>query len=85
MKRPWCLFKDLGLKLEFGKGELRLGSYTKPFVNLWRKLIEISYVFLLYVVGKEDPIEFSWLLCWYLLHVTDIVAGGFQCCPILCS
>ena len=42
-------------------------------------------MFLLYVVGKEDPIGFSWLLCWYLLHVADIFAGGFQCCLILYS
>ena len=39
-------------------------------------------MFLLYVVGEEDPIGFSWLLCWYLLHIADIVAGGFRCCPI---
>ena len=49
------------------------------------KLVGISYMFLLYVVGKEDPIGFSWLLCWYLLHVADIVVGGFRYCLILCS
>ena len=42
-------------------------------------------MFLLYVVGEEDPIGFSWLLYWYLPHVVDIVAEGFRCCPILCS
>ena len=39
-------------------------------------------MFLLYVVGEEDPIGFSWLLCWILPHVVDIVAGGFRCCPV---
>ena len=39
---------------------------------------------LLFVVGEEDLIELSWLLCWYLPRVADIVAGGFRCCPILC-
>ena len=42
-------------------------------------------MFLLYVVGNEDPVGFSWLGCWYLPHVADIVAEGFQCCPILYS
>ena len=42
-------------------------------------------MFLLYVVGEEDPIGFSWLLYWYLPHVADIVAGGFRFCFILCS
>ena len=42
-------------------------------------------MFLLYVVGEENPIGFFWLLCWYFLHVVDIVAEGFRCCPILCS
>ena len=64
---------------------LGLWSYIKPFVRLWRKLVGISYVFLLYIVEKVDPIGFSWLLCWYLPHVADIVVGGFRCCPILCS
>ena len=61
-----------------------LGSYIKPFVSLWEKLVGFSYVFLLYVVGEEDLIGFFWLLCWYLLHVADIVVEGFQCCSILC-
>ena len=30
-------------------------------MSLWGKLVRISYVFLLYVVGEEDPIRFSWL------------------------
>ena len=38
---------------------------------------------LLYLVEEEDPIGFSWLLYWYLPCVTDIVVGGFSCCPIL--
>ena len=62
----------------------RLGSYPKPFVSLWGKFFGISYVFFLFVVEKDDPIGFSWLLCWYLPRVADIVAGRFQCCPILC-
>ena len=37
----------------------RLGSYTKPFVNLWEEFVGISYVFLLFVVGEEDPFELS--------------------------
>ena len=41
----------------------RLGSYTKSFMSLWRKFVGVSYVFLLFVVGEEDPIGFSWLLC----------------------
>ena len=39
---------------------------------------------MLFVVGKEDVIGFSWLLCWYLPHIMDIVAESFRCCPILC-
>ena len=35
--------------------QLGLGSYIKPFVSLWGELVGISYVFLLYVVGEEDP------------------------------
>ena len=41
-------------------------------------------MFLLFVVGEEDLIGFSWLLCWYLLYIADIVARGFWYCPILC-
>ena len=62
----------------------RLGNYTKSFMSLWDKFVGISYMFFLYVVGKEDPIEFFCLLCWYLPHVADIIAGGFRCCLILC-
>ena len=84
LKRPWRSFKDLRLKLEFKRAKLGLGSYIKPFVSLWGKLVGISYVFLLNVVGNEDPIGFSWFFCWYLSHVADIVARGFRCCSILC-
>ena len=58
--------------------KLRFESYINPFVSLWGKLVGISYMFLLYVVEEKDPIGFSWLLCWYLPHVADNVAGGFQ-------
>ena len=34
-------------------------------------------MFLFFVVGEEDSIRFSWLLCWYLCRIADIVAGGF--------
>ena len=34
--------------------------------------------FLLFVVEEEDPIGFSWLLCWYFPRIADIVAGGFR-------
>lgn len=41
-------------------------------------------MFLLFVVGEEDPVWISWILLRYLPHVAGIVAGGFQFCPILC-
>ena len=44
-------------------------------MSLWEKLVGIFYVFLLYIVEEKDPIGFSWLLCWYLPHVVDIVFG----------
>ena len=53
-------------------------------MSLLKEFIGIFNVFLLFVVGEEDPIGFSWLLYWYLLRITDIVAGGFQCCFVLC-
>ena len=49
-------------------------------MSLWGKFVGDSYVFLLFVVGKEDSIGFSWLLCWYLPRVANIVVGGF---PVL--
>ena len=52
-------------------------------MSLWGKSIRISDVFLLYVVGEEEPIGFFWLLYWYLPHVANIIAEGFWCCPIL--
>ena len=61
----------------------KLESYTISFVSLWGEFVKISYVFLLFVVGEEDPIGFSWLLCWYILHIANIVAEGFQCCSVL--
>ena len=39
-------------------------------------------MFLLFVVCEQDPIGFSWLLYWYLPYIADIVARGFQCCPV---
>ena len=62
----------------------RLESYTKSFVSLWGKFVGVSSAFLLFVVGEKDPIGFSWLLCWYLPRVADIVVEGFSYCPILC-
>ena len=53
-------------------------------MSLWEKLVRIFYVFLLYIVGEEDPIGFSWLLYWYLPHIAGIVAERFWCCLILC-
>ena len=40
----------------------RFGNYTKPFVSLWKEFVGISYVFVLFVIGEEVPIGFSWLL-----------------------
>ena len=85
MKRPCHLFKDLGLKLEFGKGEAKAGELHQAFCEFVGEIGWDLLSILLYVVGEEDPIGFSWLLCWYLPHVADIVAGGFWCCPILYS
>ena len=53
-------------------------------MSLWKEFVGISYVLLLFIVGEEDPIGFSYLLCWYLSHIVDIVAGGFWCCHVLC-
>lgn len=62
----------------------RLGSFTYLLRVCERDFAGVSYVFLLIVVGEEDPIGFSWLLFWYLPHAADIVAGGCRYCPILC-
>ena len=45
-------------------------------MNLWEEFVSVFCVFLLFVVGEEDHVEFSWLLCWYLPRIADIVAGG---------
>jgi hypothetical protein len=60
-----------------------LGSFTHLLRACERDFVGVPYMFLLIVVGEEDPIGFSWLLFWYLPHVVDIVAGGCRCCPIL--
>ena len=52
-------------------------------MNLWEEFVGVSYVFLFFVVREDDPIGFFWLLYWYLLHIVNIVVGGFQCCLIL--
>ena len=46
-------------------------------MSLYEEFISISYMFLVFVVEEEDSIGFSWLLCWYLPCIVDIVAGGF--------
>ena len=78
MKRPWRPFKDLELKLEFWKGEAKAWELHQILCEFVGKLVEITYVFLLYVIGEEDPIGFSWLLCWYLSRIADIITGGFS-------
>ena len=58
----------------------RLGSHRKPFVSLWKEFVGISFVFLLFVIEKEDPIGFSWfcavtfsILRTLLLEVSGVV------------
>ena len=39
--------------------KLRLGNFTNLLKVCEKDFVDISYVFLLIVVGKEEPIEFS--------------------------
>ena len=84
MKQLWHLFKDQELKLEFRKGKAKAWKLHKTLCEFVGKFIRVSYAFLLFVVGEEDPIGLFWLLYWCLPCVADIVTGGFRYCPILC-
>ena len=66
------------------KMKARLRSFTNLLRVCKRGFIGISYMFLLIVVGKDDPIEFSWFLYWYLLHVVGVVARSCRYCLISC-
>ena len=63
--------------------KVRLGSFINLLRVCERDFTDVCYVFLFIVVGDEDPIGFSWFLCWYLSHIAGIVAINYQCCPIL--
>ena len=77
--------QNLGIENKVRKRvKARLGSFTNLMRGCERGFEGISYIFLLIVVGKEDPIGFFWLLYWYLLHVTGIIFGSYRCCSILC-
>ena len=50
-------------------------------MSLWEEFVGISFVFLLFVVGEEDPIRFfsfcadTFLVLWtLLLEVSDVVS-----------
>lgn len=84
-RRLWRPFEAQGVKARvLGEVEPKLEGLHQSILRVCGRIVNFSYVFLLYVVGEEDPIGFSWILYWYLPHIADIVAGGCQCCPILC-
>ena len=63
--------------------KVRFESFTNLLRICEKGFASVSYVFLLIIVGKEDPIGFFWLLHWYLPYIVGIVVESCQCCPIL--
>ena len=58
MKLPWHPFKELELKLEFGKGEAKAWKPHQTLCEFVEEIGWISYVFLLYVVGERILLDF---------------------------
>ena len=85
MKRPWRLFKDLGLKLEFGKDEARAWELHQTLCEFVEEIgWDFLYVFALCSWERGS----YWVLLAFVFvpsHVVDIVVGGFRCYPILYS
>ena len=58
MKRPWRLIKDLGLKLESGKGEARAWELHQAFCKFVGKWLGFLKYFCSMLLGKRILLGF---------------------------